>query len=134
MYQKIRELVKYVETGNRSHKSPERKFWKMWFAFGNGNMNHAYQNRPTWMPGYTPAQMTAKIVIASEKRLIEVRHFCRNRNRMALMSVPAWPIPIQKTKLVMSNAHATGTLLPHTPTPVEIRYVAASTPPVKSDA
>ena len=49
------------------------------------------------------------------------------------MSVPAWPMPIQKTKLVMSKAHATGTFEPHTPTPVEIRYVAASTPPVSSD-
>ena len=50
------------------------------------------------------------------------------------MSVPAWPMPIQNTKLVMSNAHATGMFEPHTPTPVEIRYVAASTPPVSSDA
>src|SRR6266545_1450714 len=79
-----------------------------------------------------PAQITAKIVIASLKRLIDVRHFCLNRNRIALMSVPAWPIPIQKTKFVMSNAHATGMLLPHTPTPVEIKYVAAITPPHKS--
>ena len=49
------------------------------------------------------------------------------------MSVPAWPMPIQNTKLVMSNAHATGMFEPHTPTPVEIRYVAASTPPHSSD-
>src|SRR5262245_60832811 len=75
------------------------------------------------------AQITAKIVIASLNRLILVRHFCRNRKRIADISVPAWPMPIQKTKLVMSNAQATGTLLPHTPTPVEMRYVAARTPP-----
>src|SRR5438105_15687291 len=73
--------------------------------------------------------MTAKIVIASENRLMLVRHFCRNRNRMAEISVPAWPMPIQNTKLVMSNAQFTGLFDPHTPTPVEIRYVAASTPP-----
>src|SRR5436853_3210339 len=79
-----------------------------------------------------PAQITANIVIASLKRLMLVRHFCRNKNRMALMSVPACPMPIQKTKFVMSNAHATGTLLPHTPTPVEIRYVAANMPPDNS--
>src|SRR5947207_15628132 len=78
------------------------------------------------------AQITAKIVIASLKRLMDVRHFCRNRNRMALMSVPAWPMPIQNTKFVMSNAHATGMLLPHTPTPVEMRYVAARMPPHSS--
>src|SRR3954470_21191268 len=84
------------------------------------------------MPGYMPAHITAKIVIASLKRLIDVRHFCRNRNKMALISVPAWPMPIQNTKFVMSNAHATGMLLPHTPIPVEMRYVAAITPPQSS--
>ncbi len=51
--------------------------------------------------------MTAKIVIASAERLIEVRHFWRNSSRMAEISVPAWPMPIQKTKLVMSNAQPT---------------------------
>ena len=51
-----------------------------------------------------PAQATANNVIASAERLIEVRHFCRNRNRMAEISVPAWPIPIQNTKFVMSQA------------------------------
>ena len=35
-------------------------------------------------------------------------------------------MPIQKTKLVMSKAQATGMLDPQTPTPVEIKYVAAS--------
>ena len=73
------------------------------------------------MPGKIPAQITAKIVIASAARLMPVRHFCRKRNRMAEISVPAWPMPIQKTKLVMSKAQATGMLLPQTPMPVEIR-------------
>ena len=48
--------------------------------------------------------MTAKIVIASAKRLIAVRHFWRKMKRMALMSVPAWPIPTHQTKFVMSQA------------------------------
>ena len=34
------------------------------------------------------------------------------------MSVPAWPMPIHQTKLMMSNAQPTGTLLPQMPTPV----------------
>ena len=50
-----------------------------------------------------------------------VRHFCRKRNRIAEINVPAWPMPIQKTKLVMSKAHPTGTFEPQTPTPVEMR-------------
>ena len=61
--------------------------------------------------------MTAKIVIASAARLIDVRHFCRNRKRIAEISVPAWPIPIQKTKFVMSKAQPTGTLRPQMPMP-----------------
>jgi hypothetical protein len=68
-----------------------------------------------------PAQTTAKIVIASAERLIEVRHFWRRRHRMAEISVPAWPMPIQKTKLTMSQAQLTGLLWPQTPTPVETR-------------
>ena len=46
-----------------------------------GARNHAIQTRPTWMPGKIPAQMTAKIVIASAARLIEVRHFCAEQKQ-----------------------------------------------------
>ena len=45
---------------------------------------------------------------------MEVRHFWRNRNRIAEIRVPAWPIPIQKTKLVMSQPQPTGDVVaPH---------------------
>ena len=57
--------------------------------------------------------MTANSVIASAKRLMEVRHFCCNSSRMAEISVPAWPIPIHQTKLMMPKAQPTGMLLPH---------------------
>jgi hypothetical protein len=67
-----------------------------------------------------PAQTTAKSVIASEARLIEVRQRWRVRNKMAEIKVPAWPIPIQKTKLVMSQAQPTVRFSPQTPTPLEI--------------
>jgi hypothetical protein len=77
--------------------------------------------RPTWMVGKIRAQTTANSVIASEARLMLVRHGWRKMKSTAEMSVPAWPMPIQKTKLMMSQAQATGMLLPHTPTPVEIR-------------
>ena len=70
-----------------------------------------------WISGKSPAQTTAKIVMASAKRLIEVRHFCRSSSRMAEISVPAWPMPIHQTKLMMSNAQPTGMLLPQIPTP-----------------
>ena len=51
MYQKIREIVKYVEIAKKSQISAERKFWKMWFAFGNGSENQMYQTRPTCIVG-----------------------------------------------------------------------------------
>ena len=35
------------------------------------------------------------------------------------MNVPACPIPIHQTKLMIANAHATGMLLPQRPMPVQ---------------
>jgi hypothetical protein len=55
--------------------------------------------------------------MASAKRLIEVRQSCRSSSRMAEISVPAWPIPIHQTKLMMSKAQPTGILMPQMPTP-----------------
>src|SRR6267142_1914886 len=75
------------------------------------------------MAGNKPAHMTAKMVMASAERLIEVRHFCRNSNRIAEMSVPAWPMPIQNTKLVISKAHPTLLFRPQTPMPLAISQV-----------
>jgi hypothetical protein len=63
------------------------------------------------------AQITAKSVIASAARLMAVRQCWRNRYRMAEISVPAWPIPTQNTKLTMGQPQPTGWLLPHTPIP-----------------
>src|SRR3954470_19329812 len=108
MYQKSTETVPYVDTAKTSHSSGERKFCQMTFEFGIGKRYHAYQIRPTWNTGKMAAQTTAKIVIASAARLIDVRHFWRSRHRMAEIRVPAWPIPIQKTKLTMSHAQLTG--------------------------
>jgi hypothetical protein len=50
------------------------------------------------------------MVIASLKRLMAVRQRCWKRKRIALISVPAWPMPIHQTKLVMSKAQPTGML------------------------
>ena len=69
--------------------------------------------------------MTAKMVIASAARLIEVRHFWRKRKRIAEMSVPACPIPTQNTKFVMSHAQPTGTLSPQTPIPSQKSHETA---------
>ncbi len=97
------------------------KLGQMLLALGSGGRNQAIHWRPMWMPGKVAAQMTAKIVIASAERFTAVRHFCLSRHRMAEISVPAWPIPIQKTKLVMSHAQSTWLLRPQVPMPVMTR-------------
>ena len=87
--------------------------------FGYGNSQYAAsQGRPVCSSGYIAAQATANSVIASANRLIDVRHCCRKSSRIAEISVPAWPIPIHQTKLMMSNAQPTGMLLPQIPMPV----------------
>jgi hypothetical protein len=53
------------------------------------------------MIGKSAAVMTANTVIASVDRYTAVRQGERNRNRIAEMSVPAWPMPTQKTNVVM---------------------------------
>ncbi len=65
--------------------------------------------------------MTAKIVIASAARLMDVRQRWRSRNRMAEIKVPAWPMPIHQTKLIMAQPHITGCCNPQMPTPVDIK-------------
>ncbi len=40
---------------------------------------------------------------------------------MALISVPAWPIPTQKTKLTIGKPQKTGFMFPQMPTPVQNR-------------
>ena len=54
-----------------------------------------------WMIGKSAAVMTANTVIASVERYTAVRQGERKRNRIAEISVPAWPMPTQKTKVVM---------------------------------
>ena len=68
-----------------------------------------------------PAQATANNVMASAKRLMELRQRWLSSSRMAEISVPAWPIPIHHTKFVMANPHITGVRMPQMPTPLAIR-------------
>jgi hypothetical protein len=66
---------------------------------------------------YRPALATAKRVIASAKRLMEVRQFWRIKSRMAEINVPACPIPIHQTKLMMAKPQPIGMLMPQMPVP-----------------
>ena len=51
---------------------------------------------------------------------------------MAEISVPAWPMPIHHTKLMMSKAHATGTLLPQMPMPLSTSHDSDTINPLSS--
>ena len=73
-----------------------------------------------------PAQATAKMVMASAKRLMELRHCWLSSSRIAEISVPAWPIPTHQTKLVMSQAHMVGPRRPQMPRPLVNRSPTAS--------
>src|SRR5205814_10677261 len=93
-------------------------------VFGDGAGQYASHGRPVWNNGKMAAHATANSVIASAKRLIDVRHVCLSSSRIAEISVPACPIPIHQTKFVMSNAQPTGMLLPQIPMPFTERYVS----------
>ena len=73
-----------------------------------------------------PAQTTAKIVIASAKRLIELRQPCLNSSRIAEISVPAWPMPIHQTKLIIAKPQATGCVMAQMPVPFRNSQVTAT--------
>ena len=92
----------------------------------------ATQGRPVWRSGNSAAQATANSVIASANRLIDVRHFWRKSSRIAEISVPAWPMPIHQTKLMMSNAQPTGMLLPQMPMPVSSRCTIVTVSAIRS--
>ena len=88
MYQNSTETVKYVDTANTSHSNGERNCGQIEFALGRGKAASQTRYGLRAPPGkYRRASL--KIVIASEARLIEVRHFWRNKNRIAEISVPA---------------------------------------------
>src|SRR5215471_6741825 len=112
-YQNVAEIRKYVEMAKQSQASGERKLIHSGpRVFGYGNSQYASQGRPVWITGKMPAHITANRVMASAERFTEVRHFWRKRNRIAEMSVPAWPMPTQNTKFVMSNAQPSVVLRP----------------------
>src|SRR5579862_802090 len=78
------------------------------------------------MSGNMPAQTTAKIVMASAKRLMELRQLCLKSSKMAEMSVPAWPMPIHHTKLMIAKPQATGCVMAQIPTPLRNSQVTAT--------
>ena len=61
--------------------------------------------------------MSANTVMTSAHRVTGRRQVALTSRRIAEMSVPAWLMPIQKTKFVMSKAQKIGQRSPQTPMP-----------------
>src|ERR1700723_1078267 len=125
-YQKSKDTVAYVETAKTSHTSGLRNCGHSHIALGYGVNQKNSHGRPICSRGNMPAQATANSVMASAKRLIEVRHCWCNNNKMAEISVPAWPIPIHQTKLTIAKPQPIGMLIPQIPTPLVNSHVAAA--------
>src|SRR5215510_14733212 len=87
--QKSNETVKYVETANTSQTRGLRNCGQTFIVLGDGISQYANHGRPRWRRGNNPAHATANSVIASAKRLMEVRHSWRSNNKIAEISVPA---------------------------------------------
>ncbi len=64
--------------------------------------------------------------MASAKRLMELRQLCLKSSRIAEISVPAWPMPIHHTKLIIAKPQATGWVMPQMPVPTRKSQVTAT--------
>src|SRR5262249_52249798 len=73
------EMVKYVDTAAASHGSAERSCGQTRIVGGYGKSQYANHGLPVWNTGKSAACMTAKTVIPSVKRLIDVRQRCSRR-------------------------------------------------------
>src|SRR6266550_6489674 len=96
----------------KSQTSGERKFGQISRLLGYGISQKNSHGRPRWMIGNSAPIISAKAVITSAQRVTGRRQPALTRRRIAEISVPAWLMPIQKTKFVMSNAQNTGELSP----------------------
>ena len=101
----------------KSQTSGERKFGQICRSVGYGMSQKNSHGRPRWTIGNIAPIISANAVITSAQRVTGRRQPALTSRRIAEISVPAWLMPIQNTKLVMSNAQKTGQLRPQTPMP-----------------
>src|SRR5215467_4820178 len=96
--------VRYVEIAKKSQTSGDRKFGQINRSDGYGISQKNSHGRPRWTIGNIAPIISANAVMTSAQRVTGRRHCASTRRRIAEISVPAWLMPIQKMKLVMSNA------------------------------
>src|SRR3954468_9862104 len=80
-YQNSAETVAYVETAKTSQTSGLRNCGHVPIELGYGNSQYASHGRPVCNTGNKPAHITANSVMASAKRLIELRQLCLSNAR-----------------------------------------------------
>ena len=85
----------------KSQTSGERKFGQISRLLGYGISQKNSHGRPRWMIGNIAPIISANAVITSAQRVTGRRQPALTSRRIAEISVPAWLMPIQKTKLVM---------------------------------
>src|SRR6516164_6020642 len=93
--------VRYVEIAKKSQASGDRRFGQICRSLGYGISQKKSQGRPRWMIGNIAPIISANTVITSAHRVTGRRHVAFTSRRIAEINVPAWLIPIQKTKFVM---------------------------------
>src|SRR6476646_10400354 len=109
--------VRYVEIAKKSQTSGDRKFGQICRSVGYGMSQKNSHGRPRCTIGNIAPIINANAVITSAQRVTGRRQPAFTRRRIAEISVPAWLMPIQNTKFVMSNAQKMGHLSPQTPIP-----------------
>ena len=85
----------------KSQTSGERKFGQISRLLGYGISQKNSHGRPRWMIGNSAPIISANAVMTSAQRVTGRRQPALTRRRIAEISVPAWLMPIQNTKLVM---------------------------------
>src|SRR3954466_3602538 len=93
--------VRYVLIAKKSQASGDRKLGQIIRRLGYGMSQKNSQGRPRWMIGNIAPIISANAVMTSAQRVTGRRQPALTSRRIAEMSVPAWLMPIQKTKLVM---------------------------------
>ena len=114
---KMRLPVRYAEMAKKSQARGERKLGQISRSLGYGISQKNSQGLPKWIMGKMAPIESANTVITSAQRVTGRRQVALAKRRIAEISVPAWLMPIQKTKLVISKAQKTGRLMPQTPIP-----------------
>ena len=118
----------------KSQTSGDRKFGQICRSLGYGISQKKSHGRPRWMIGNIAPIISAKTVIDFGAARDRPPPRALTRRRIAEISVPAWLMPIQNTKFVMSNAQKTGQLRPQTPIPQYTWYDATTPTPSRHDA